>query len=149
MEIKKIVEEIKIEKNKETLLNLTQSILKIEETLVENFSNTDKVKENLKNLLYNCFYFIKENKIEINNEEIKDLDLDFWKENITFFKSKNPNMSTDIYLYSIRNSLMFLLDIKKEKILQKAYSLELVIKTFLFIDFLNLSIDSILGEGEV
>ena len=147
MEIKKIIEEIKIEKNKETLLSLTQSILKIEETLVENFSNTDKIKEDLKSLLYNCFYFIKENKIEINNEEVKDLDLDFWKDNITFFKSKNPNMSTDIYLYSIRNSLMFLLDIKKEKVLQKAYSLELVIKTFLFIDFLNLSIDSILIEA--
>lgn len=146
MEIKKIVEEIKLDKSKDTLLVLTQSILKIEETLIESFSDTDKIKENVKNLLYNCFYYVKENKIEINNPEVNDLDLDYWKNNITFFKSKNPNMSTDIYLYSIRNSLMFLLDIKKDKVFQKAYCLELIIKSFLFIDFMNLSIDSILGE---
>lgn len=143
MELRSILEKIKLEKGKDNLLSLTLTILKTEEMFVEKHANTEVIIAGFRAILMDAFTYIKENKIEINNE-ISDLDLDFWKNNVTLFRSKNPDMSTDVYLYSIRNSLRYLLETKKEKSLQKAHIFEIVIKSFLFIDFKNLSIDSVL-----
>lgn len=135
---------IKQKKGMDNLHCLVYSILKLEETLIEAANNIEKTTIDLQEVLFCSFLFIKENKIEITNEKIKDLDLNYWKDNINIFKSVNPNMSVDVYLYSIRNSVLYLQTYKKDKILSKAYIFEVIIKTFLLIDFLNLSIDSLL-----
>jgi hypothetical protein len=142
MELKKYIESLKLEKGKDNIHNLSLNILKLEEIIVESATH-EKLVQGVGDLLEASFLFVKENKIEVNNE-VQDLDLDYWKNNISIYKSKNPSMSKDVYLYSIRNSLRYLLEHKKDKILLKAYIFEIIIKTFLFIDYLNLSINSIL-----
>jgi hypothetical protein len=148
MELKNYIQELKIVKDSNHLLSLTHAILKNEEILIENYTNIEIVKIELRNLLNQSFFLIKEHKIEINNSEVKDLDLDYWKDNIASFKSKNPDMNREVYLYSIRNSLKYLIETKKTKNLFKAHLFEIIIKTFLFIDFLDLSIDKILENKE-
>jgi hypothetical protein len=138
------MEKIKAEKGKDNLMALALSILKLEETLIEKASDTNAVITSVKEMLDQSFLYTRDNKIEINNT-VQDLDLDYWKNNIHIFKTKNPDMNKDVYLYSIRNSLKFLLEIKKDKALQKAYIFEIIIKTFLFIDFLNFSIEAIIA----
>lgn len=142
MELKTYISNIKVEKN--NLYNLVIAILKTEETLTEKESDIDLVLKNLSLLLKKAFQYVKEYKIEISNKN-PDLDLDNWKNNIHMYKVKNPNMNKDVFLYSIRNSLMYLLEVERNKTLQKAYIFEIIIKTFLFINFLNLSIDSLLA----
>jgi hypothetical protein len=147
MELKNYIAKLKNNTDKEAiLLSLTVAILEAEEVLIEQYVNTPKVIEVLKNILRVSFSYCKENKIEVNNDKTKDLDLDYWKNNIQIFKTKSININKDIFFYSIRNSLMFLIKEKKEKLLQKAYIFEIIIKTFLFIDFLNLSIDVLLSS---
>jgi hypothetical protein len=149
MELKSILEAMKLEKGRDNLQALTLSILKGEEMLIENHANTEGIINSFKSILMDAFAFIKENKIEINDSKVNDLDLDYWKNNIGLYKTKNPDMTKDVYLYSIRNSLKYLLDTRKDKTLQKAHIFEIVIKTFLFIDFINFSIDSVLKSNEV
>jgi len=142
MELKKFLDKAKVIKTKNILLALTSSILQLEENLIE-ISSSEKLINQLGEVLKDIFIFIGENKIEINNKELKDLDLDHWKDDIRTYKPVHPGMSTDVYLYSMRNALKHLLDEKDIKLI-KVYSFELAIKTFLFIDFLDLSIDTIL-----
>lgn len=111
--------------------------------LIEKHADTKGIIASFKAILLDAFAYIKEHKIEINSE-VNDLDLDYWKNNVSLFRSKSPDMSTDVFLYSIRTSLRYLLELKKDKNLQKAHIFEIVIKSFLFIDFKNLSIDSVL-----
>ena len=148
MELKRYIDEkIKIEKGKNLFETLTISILNLEEALVEKRENSSLVKAVFINTLYDCFSLIKDLKIEINNSELQEVDLDYWKNNIHVFKSRINDPNIEVYLYSIRNSLKYLLQKKKDKQYSKAYLFEIIIKLFLSIDFYGFSINKLLEES--
>lgn len=144
MELKKFIEKVKTCKTKSSLLDLTYDILLLEELIVES-SDIPKEIEQLGTVLKSAFVIIVENKIDVNNKDYPDLDLDNWKNSIKKYKLKN-SVSKDIYLYTLRNSLKNLIQAMevKNEVSIKTFIFELIIKTFLYIDFLDLSIDSIM-----
>lgn len=146
MDLKKFLEKVKLNKIKNSLLALTYDILKLEEVLVE---STEKEKEikHLGDILQSAFIIVSENKIEINNKVELDLDLDNWKNNIKKYKITH-NISKEVYLYALRDSLKNLIKAidNKNEVDIKTFIFELIIKTFLYIDFENLSIDHILEK---
>lgn len=144
MGLENYIQKLKPNKNKKDLIPLIISILNCEEVLVEKSENLELVKNELKNFLNTLFIVIKSNNVNIKSET-KELDLDYWKDNIKDYRSQNPNMNKDVFFYSIRNTLKYLILEINNKIHLTAHLLEMVIKTFLFIDFLELSLDDILN----
>ena len=145
MELKKFIENIKsIKTTRNSLLNLTYDILNLEESLIEINNKTHEINL-LGELLKSSFIIISENKIQVNNKDKKDLDLDNWKNSIKKYALKNK-VDKYIYLYALRVSLKNLIkaidELNTENI--KIYIFELIIKTFLYIDSIDLSIDHIL-----
>lgn len=140
MELKKFAEKVKTVKYKNTVLSLTLNVLKLEEVFEEK-EFTEKIINYLGEILKDSFALVNENKIPINNKEMPDFDLDNWKDSVKLYKKKMPAIpNARTYLYVMRSSLKNILDEKDIKI----YLFDLIIKTFLFIDTLNLSIDSVL-----
>lgn len=145
MELKKFIERIKNIKSKTTLLDLVYETLKLEELLIENAGDTSRHIKQLGEVLYQSFLLTVESKIDINDKNNKDLDLDNWKNNLKKYKLVNK-VEKEIYLYTIRNTLKNLIPVidTKDELSIKVYLFELIIKTFLYIDYLDLSIDTIL-----
>lgn len=147
MELKTFNEKTKSIKEKNSLLQLTLSILTLEETLTEVDNKVELIKH-LGTVLKFSFIVVNENKIDINNKDVMDLDLDNWKNNIKRYKMHNQ-VTKDSYLYTLRNSLKKLIQLlndDKESSFVKVHIFEIIIKTFLYIDYLNLSIDTILEK---
>jgi hypothetical protein len=146
MELKKFIEKIKVNKSKNSLIDLTYDILTLEELMIESSEPVKEINQ-LGNVLKSSFMLIFENKVEINHKEIPDLDLEHWKNSIKKYKVKNA-ISKDVYLYTLRNSLKNLIKSceTKDDLSIKIYLFELIIKTFLYIDYLDLSIDTILEK---
>jgi hypothetical protein len=144
MELKKFIEKVKTIKTKNSLLDLAYDILLLEELIVESAVPTKEINQ-LGDVLKSSFVIVSENKIEINNKENPDLDLDNWKNSIGKYRLTNP-VSKEVYLYTLRNSLKNLMKSieDKDEVSIKVFIFELIIKTFLYIDYLDFSIDSIL-----
>jgi hypothetical protein len=144
MELKKFIEKVKTFKPKNSLLDLTYNILVLEETLTEYVEPTREIRC-LGEVLKAGFVLLIENKLEINNKENPDWDLDNWKNNIGKYRLKTK-IDKEIYLYTLRNSTKNIIKFTDEKNDWniKVFVFELLIKTFLYIDYVNLSIDAIL-----
>ncbi len=142
MELKTFFEKAKLVKDKNVLLTLTHTILKLEEHLIEGI-NEEFTIDQLGDVLKVAFIIVGENKIDINNSVV-DLDLDNWKNSIRVYRIKNA-ITKDVFLYTLRNSLKNLIEAKDANF-TKLYIFEIIIKTFLYIDFLGLSIDTILEK---
>ena len=149
MRLKEFSSEVKSLKTneKENIKNaMVLSVFKLEEILAEEGANTEKIVDQLGEVLTTSFSFANERGIEINNPEVEELDLDHWKDNIMSYKENTSDIvNAHVYLYTLRNALRYLID-EKDAINTKGYFFEIIIKTFLFINFLNLSIDSILNK---
>jgi hypothetical protein len=141
MELKKFLDKVKHLKGKNTNTLLTVSILKLEENIVETGDNVLLIHQ-LGDVLQYAFVSVLEHKLAINNESVPDLDLDNWKNNVQHYRILNPLMNKDVFLYSLRNSLRYILEGDEDTI--RIFLFELIIKSFLYIDFLHLSIDAIL-----
>lgn len=144
MELKKFIEKLKNIKSKTILLDLIYEILRLEELLIENSDITKNIKQ-LGEVLYQSLLLTVDNKIDINDKNNKDLDLDHWKNNLSKYRLINK-VEKEIYLYTMRNTLKNLIPVldTKDELSIKVYIFELIIKTFLYIDYLDLSIDAIL-----
>ena len=144
MELKNYIKTLKVDNKVELVNEITLSILKLEEVFVEKNKNQLLICQNSKNILDNCFIFCLKNKIEINHITEKVLDLDYWKNNIILYKVKSADMGSDVFLYSVRNSLMSLIEVKKIKNFMKTHIFEIIVKMFLLLDFYNINIDELL-----
>lgn len=143
MELSKYLETIKKDK-KELWYDLTLAILKLENNLTVSITDKQKVISQLKNIVDVALLLMKDNKIDINSDA-NDLDLDYVKNNIHIYQSRTPHMTNVTFLFQLKNALIMLIENKKDKAIIKTYLFEIITKTFLFIDYNNLSIDVILG----
>lgn len=144
MELKKILDKLKTSKTKSSLLELSYEILKLEELLIENADFSKNITQ-LGDVMYQIFLCLIDNRVDINSTTNPDLDLDHWKNNIKKYRLKNK-VSNDIYLYTIRNTLKNLIRASQDnsEYYVKVHLFELMIKTFLYVDYVDLSIDAIL-----
>lgn len=127
---------------KKLLTQLTYSILKMEQLLIEEKNEHGKIIESIQEVISNCFTICNAYNIDVSNPNHRDLDLDYWKNNISDYRIKNEELNCDIFNYSIRDSLMNLIEYFENQVLRKVHIFEIIIKIFLLLDFYQIDIDA-------
>lgn len=119
------------------LKDLTFSILQLEETLIDTL-NTEKAIEHLADVFSSIFKYSNKLKVDITASGV----LEYWKMNIKTYVAGKKMSSTE-FLYDLRASLRGLYRKTKEE----NYLFDMALKTMLFIDSLEWSMEMIINKS--